>query len=325
MGYHSRQACWCQVDRAAWPLAALYSIAEARSLEPRISIERIGVKLSHLCTSTSPAFALSGVGFAYGDGMVALRDISLAIARGEKVALLGANGSGKSSLLKIMNGLLHPDAGTFRAFGEEITERALRDEAIRNRFRRRVGFIFQNSDAQLFSATVREEIAFGPLQMGLPPAQVEQRIADVAAMLGIAALLDRPPFHLSGGEKKKVALASVLVINPDAILLDEPTGGLDPRSQRWLVEMLVALHGAGKTIVTATHDLDVVPEIADRAIVMSEEHGIAAIGPPCDVLTDTALLLRVNLIHSHTHWHGSLCHEHPHFHGGAHTHEHPDP
>lgn len=270
----------------------------------------------------TPAFQLSGVHFAYLDGMPALRDISLRIEKGEKVALLGANGCGKSSLLKILNGLLHATAGEFQAFGEILTEKTLQKEVVAHAFRRRVGFVFQNADAQLFSPTVREDIAFGPLQMGLPREQVEQRISDVAGMLGITRLLDRAPFHLSGGEKKKVSIASVLVINPDAILLDEPTNGLDPRSQRWLVDLLVTLHSAGKTIVTATHDLGIVPEIADRVIVMSEEHTIAAEGAACDILADQTLLLRVNLIHEHSHWHGSFRHSHPHSHTGDHCHDH---
>jgi cobalt/nickel transport system ATP-binding protein len=141
-------------------------------------------------------------------------------------------------------------------------------------------------------------------------------------MLDIARLLDRPPFQLSGGEKKKVAIASVLIINPDAILLDEPTNGLDPRSQRWLVDLLVSLHRAGKTLVTATHDLDIVPEVADRVIVMNERHGIEAIGDAHAILENDALLLSVNLIHEHAHWHGSLRHSHPHHHGGDHSHDH---
>lgn len=279
----------------------------------------------HLSTRTPehPAFELSNVGFAYDSAGPALRDISLTIERGEKIALLGANGCGKSTLLKILNGLLHPTSGTLHAFGETITERSLRDEATAHRFRRRVGFIFQNADAQLFSSTVREEIAFGPLQMGLPRAEVEQRLADVAAMLDIARLLDRSPFRLSGGEKKRVALASVLVINPDVLLLDEPTNGLDPRSQRWLVDLLVALHGAGKTLVTATHDLDIVPEIADRVVVMNEDHTVEAVGEPRPILEDARLLLAVNLIHEHVHWHGALCHSHPHYHDAEHHHEHP--
>jgi cobalt/nickel transport system ATP-binding protein len=268
------------------------------------------------------ALALIDASFSYGGSSLALDKISLRIEQGEKVALIGANGSGKSTVLKLLNGLLHPTSGTFSVFGQELDERSLKDEKVAQQFRRRVGFVFQNSDAQLFSPTVRDEIAFGPLQMGLTHAEVEQRIADVAAMTEITRLLDRPPFHLSGGEKKKVALASVLIINPDVILLDEPTNGLDPRSQRWLVEMLVTLHRAGKTIVTATHDLEIVPEIADRVVVMDEEHKIAAVGPTDEALRNRELLLRVNLIHEHSHWHGSLCHSHPHSHSGEHDHDH---
>lgn len=268
------------------------------------------------------AFALSGVSYAYGEGVVALREVSLTIARGEKVAILGANGCGKSTLIKLLDGLIHPQSGTMTAFGEPVTEAALREEAFAYRFRRRVGFIFQNSDAQLFSPTVREEIAFGPLQMGLSREEVERRLADVVAMLGIGRLLDRPPFQLSGGEKKKVAIASTLVVNPDVILLDEPTNGLDPRSQRWLVELLVALHGAGKTLVTATHDLSIVPEIADRVLVFGEDHTLLAEGSSSVILADIPLLLRVNLIHEHWHRHGSLFHSHPHHHDAEHDHTH---
>lgn len=272
--------------------------------------------------SRPPAFQLSRVSYAYEGVLPALKDISLHVERGEKVALLGANGSGKSTLLKLMNGLVHPMTGTVAAFGEEINERALRDEALVHRFRRRVGFVFQNADAQLFCATVREEIAFGPLQMEMSQAEVARRIEDVAAMLGITPLLERPPYRLSGGEKKKVALASVLVINPEAILLDEPTGGLDPRSQRWLVDLLVTLHRAGKTLVTATHDLSIVPEIADRVFVLNEQHSIERVGAPREVLADMELLVGVNLIHEHGHYHGTLYHSHPHHHGGEHEHEH---
>jgi cobalt/nickel transport system ATP-binding protein len=276
-----------------------------------------------LLAPVESALALTDVSFSYGDH-AALDKISLRIEPGEKVALLGANGSGKSTVLKLLNGLLHPTSGTFSVFGQALDERSLKNEKVAQQFRRRVGFVFQNSDAQLFSPTVRDEIAFGPLQMGLSRAEVEQRIADVAAMTEITRLLDRPPFHLSGGEKKKVALASVLIINPDVILLDEPTNGLDPRSQRWLVEMLVTLHRAGKTLVTATHDLEIVPEIADRVVVMDEEHRIAGVGPTDEILRNRDLLLLVNLIHEHSHWHGSICHSHPHSHSGEHDHDHGD-
>jgi cobalt/nickel transport system ATP-binding protein len=266
--------------------------------------------------------ALDSVRYTYPGGGVALDGVSLNIACGEKVALLGANGSGKSTLLKIMNGLIHPDSGRYVAYGQEITESSLRNEAVSFAFRRRVGFVFQNSDTQLFSATVREEIAFGPLQLGLPAEQVEQRIRDVAAMVEVTPLLDRAPYHLSAGEKKKVALASVLIINPEILLLDEPTSGLDPRSRQWLVGLIVTLHQAGKTIVTATHDLDIVRQVADRAVVMDEAHRIASEGSPETILADHHLLTRANLVHDHFHWHGSYGHSHPHHHGGEHDHTH---
>ena len=268
------------------------------------------------------AFVLSQVSYRYAANVAALENVSLTIAQGEKVAILGANGSGKSTLIRILDGLLHPQSGTVTAFGEPLTEAALREEQTVYRFRRRVGFVFQNSDAQLFSPTVREEIAFGPLQLGLPRPEIERRLDDVAALLGLRKLLDRPPFQLSGGEKKKVALASTLVVNPDVILLDEPTNGLDPRSQGWLVGLLCDLHAAGKTLVTATHDLSIVPLIADRAFVFSEEHTLVTEGPSRAILNNADLLLRVNLIHEHLHRHGDLIHTHPHFHDHDHEHAH---
>lgn len=260
----------------------------------------------------SNTFVLSNVSYHYLSGAVALEDVSLTIAPGEKIAILGANGSGKSTLLRLLSGLAFARTGQVRAFGQEVTEAGLQDEATAYRFRRRVGFIFQNSDAQLFSPTVREEIAFGPLHIGLPPAEVEGRVHDIARLLDIEPLLDRAPFQLSGGEKKKVAIACVLTLNPDALLLDEPTAGLDPRSQSWLLNLLLRLNGAGKTLVTATHDLNMVPTLADRVFVFSEQHRLVAQGPSRDILADTDLLLRVNLIHPDWHRHNGLWHVHSH-------------
>ena len=268
-----------------------------------------------------PAFSLVNVHYQHSRGVVALDGVGMEITQGEKVAILGANGCGKSTLLRLLNGLLFAQSGTVEAFGIPLTETNLRDEATAHRFRRRVGFVFQNSDAQLFSPTVREEIAFGPLQMGLDQAEVEQRIREVIGLLDIQNLLERAPFQLSGGEKKKVAIASTLVINPDALLLDEPTAGLDPRSQAWLVELLVRLHGAGKTLITATHDLNLVPDLADRVLIFSEQHRIVAEGSTQTLLADADLLVRVNLIHANWHRHGTLWHFHtkaadrPHSHG----------
>lgn len=266
-----------------------------------------------------------GLRYAYLERFVALDGVSLEVRRGEKVALLGANGSGKSTLLKILDGLLFADEGTFHAFGELITEDNLEDERFAMGFRSRVGFIFQNSDAQVFSPTVREEIAFGPLQLGWERDEVEQRIADVLAMLEIEDLAERAPFQLSGGEKKRVAIGSVLAMNPEVLLFDEPTAALDPRTQAWLVELILELNRAGKTIVMATHDLDILDAVADRCAVFSEEHRIVTDGPTARVLADRELLVDVNLIHDHAHVHrlGSLVERHVHDHRPDH-HQHSD-
>jgi cobalt/nickel transport system ATP-binding protein len=235
--------------------------------------------------------------YSYLDRFPALAGVSLDVVRGEKLALLGANGCGKSTLLKILDGLVFPDSGTVHAFGEQVTEDNLEDEQFNRGFRSRVGFVFQNSDSQVFSPTVREEIAFGCLQLGLDRDTTLGRIDDVLAMLGIADLADRAPFQLSGGEKKRVAIASVLVMNPEVLLFDEPTAALDPRTQHWLVELIVELNEAGKTIVLATHDLDVLDTLADRCVVFTEDHQIGRIGTAADILGDRDLLLEVNLVH----------------------------
>jgi cobalt/nickel transport system ATP-binding protein len=252
------------------------------------------------------------VRYAYLERFLALDGVSLTIRRGESVALLGANGTGKSTLLKILDGLIFPDDGAYEAFGQTVTEQNLEDEQFCAGFRSRFGFVFQNSDAQVFSPTVREEIAFGPLQMGLPSEQVEERLSDVVQALGIEDLVDRAPYQLSGGEKKKVAIASVLAMNPEVLLFDEPTATLDPRTQQWLMELMVELNRAGKTIVFATHDLDVLEVVATRCVVFSENHRIVVGGTPQDVLARRDLLLEVNLIHAHSHRHGTELHGHEH-------------
>jgi len=252
------------------------------------------------------------VSYTYLDRFPALDDVSLTVERGEKLAMLGANGCGKSTLLKLLDGLLHPDAGRYDAFGSEVTEDNLEDEQFSRGFRSRVGFVFQNSDAQVFSPTVREEIAFGPLNMGLARDEVEARVGETMAMLDISDLADRAPYQLSGGQKKRVAIASVLVMNPEVLLFDEPTAALDPRTQQWLVDLIVELNDAGKTIVLATHDLERLDVLADRCVVFSEDHRIVAEGTPAEILADHELLVAVNLVHEHGHAHGTLVHSHTH-------------
>jgi cobalt/nickel transport system ATP-binding protein len=248
----------------------------------------------------APILVATGLSYSYLDRYPALQDVSITIGRGERVALLGANGCGKSTMLKVLDGLIFPTAGTYTAFGEMVTEDTLEDEQMSQGFRSRVGFVFQNSDAQVFSPTVREEIAFGPLQLDLSRDETTGRVDDVVTMLGIEDLLDRAPYQLSGGQKKKVAIATVLVMGPEVLLFDEPTAALDPRTQYWLMDLIEQLGEAGKTIVHATHDLGTLYRIADRCVVFSEDHRIVTEGAPEETLANRDLLLHVNLIHEHS-------------------------
>jgi len=270
-------------------------------------------------------FDLRNISYSYVGKINALKDISLEIGQEEQVSIIGTNGSGKSTLLAILNGLIYPTSGEFYAFDNQITEEvfdSIKDNEFRSFFRTKVGFVFQNSDIQLFSPTVYEEIAFGPLQLDVTPEEVKTRVEDVLEMMEIAKLRDRSPHTLSGGEKKKVCIATVLVNNPDVLLLDEPTAGLDPRTQLWLVELLQELGQAGKTIIIATHDLEIIEQISKRAIVMGEDHSIKVDGSAEEVLSDFDLLLAANLIHEHMHLHGRLVHEHLHGHKEEHIHGH---
>ncbi|MDG4760498.1 ABC transporter ATP-binding protein [Micromonospora sp. WMMD710] len=242
-------------------------------------------------------FSCRDLRYTYLDRFPALAGVSLDVRPGERVALLGPNGCGKSTLLKLLDGLIFPDSGTFTAFGHPVTEDVLEDEQFSTAFRSRVGFVFQNSDTQVFSPTVRDEVAFGCLQLGLSEDETRTRVEDVLRMLDITDLADRAPFQLSGGQKKRVAIASVLVMNPDVLLFDEPTAALDPRTQQWLIDLIVELGAAGKTIVLATHDLDGLDTIAGRCLVFAEDHTIARSASPTDVLADRDLLLQANLIH----------------------------
>jgi cobalt/nickel transport system ATP-binding protein len=206
--------------------------------------------------------------------------------------------------------------------GHELTEDVLERSDFGPRFRKEVGFLFQNSDAQLFCPTVEEELAFAPLQLRLGKDEVRRRIDDTLALMDLDSLRHRPPQTLSAGQKKRVALAALLVVNPSVLLLDEPTSGLDPRSQYLLLDLLDQLHQTGVTLITATHDLALVPHLSDRALVLNEEHRLVADKPAREILSDTDLLLSVNLIHAHMHQHDGFAHMHPHQHIIAHDHTH---
>jgi cobalt/nickel transport system ATP-binding protein len=276
------------------------------------------VTVSSADRGAGPLLACRELRYSYLGRFGALDGVSFGIDAGESVALLGANGCGKSTVLKVLDGLLPPDSGSYHAFGTEVTEDHLDDEQFSRAFRSRVGFIFQNSDAQVFSATVRDELAFGPLNLGLDADAVVARVDDTLAMLDIGGLADRAPYQLSGGEKKRVAIASVLVMNPEVLLFDEPTAALDPRTQHWIVELLAELHEVGKTIVLATHDLETLPLVSERCIVLGEDHRVALDGPTPAVLGDVDVLRSENLIHAHSHLHAGAAAPHAHGHGSGH-------
>lgn len=244
-------------------------------------------------------FEVRNVSFAYEGKQTALDDISLTVHAGESLVILGANGCGKSTLLKLLDGLYFPTQGTISAFGNPLTEDALRDDPYNFAFRRRVGLVFQDSDVQLFSPSVLDELAFAPLQLGLSRAEVNRRVDSALELLRIEKLRDRAPHHLSGGEKRRVALASLLTLQPEVWLMDEPTTGLDPRSQSWLVEFILEQRKQGRTVITATHDLAIAEDIASMIYVFSEDHRITASGASADILGDHDLLHRCNLSHYH--------------------------
>ena len=266
-----------------------------------------------LAFDATPVFDVADVHYAYHD-TPALNGLSLTIHAGQRIVLLGANGSGKSTLLRLLDGLYFPSRGRIEAFGEALTEERFAEDETALAFRGRVGLVFQNPDVQLFNPTVFDEIAFGPLQMGWPKDEVRRRVARALDDFAIAHLKDRPPHRLSGGEKKRVALASVLVLEPDVLLFDEPTASLDPQSASHLIDLLVESRGSGRTVVTATHDLDIVEDIADHCFVLDAGRVIAE-GSPHEILHDVALLKRAGLSHAHLHLHGAhAAHSHHHLH-----------
>ncbi len=261
-------------------------------------------------------YELTNMSYQYSDGKTALQDLNLTVAAKERLVLLGPNGCGKSTLQKILAGLIFASSGHVTAFGADIQLQSMKDKRFSTAFRRKVGFVFQNSDVQIFCTSVLDEIMFGPLAMGMNFAQAKERAEELLSFTGISALAHSSPHHLSGGEKKKVAIAAVLAVNPEVLIFDEPTNGLDPRSQRWIIDTINQLNQAGKTIILATHYLELVPELADRVVVLDDNHRIIASDKPETILADRELLLTANLIDPryHLHLHGTDRHVHVHLH-----------
>ena len=220
-----------------------------------------------------PLIEFRDVLFSYA-GHTVVDGVSLQVDRGELVALLGPNGCGKTTIMRLINGLELTDAGAYLFDGRVVDAAYLKDSAAAQRFHQRVGFVFQNADAQLFCATVGEEVAFGPAQMGLPTDELERRVRDAMELFQVADLVDASPYQLSGGQKKRVALAAVVSMNPDILVLDEPTNGLDEDSCDIVVNFLLAYVAAGKTVLMSTHHQDLVRRLEARAIYIDRYHHV---------------------------------------------------
>ncbi|MDD5431715.1 MAG: ABC transporter ATP-binding protein [Candidatus Omnitrophica bacterium] len=265
-------------------------------------------------------FELKEIYFSYLGKIPALCGINLKIEEGSKVAVIGANGTGKPTLLTMLDALAFPDKGSIKAFDKELTEELFTDNEFSRFFRSKVGFVFQNPEVQLFCPTVKEDIAFGPLQLGVSPEETKKRLEEVVSELRIAHILGRSPHQLSIGEKRKVAIASVLAVKPDVLLLDEPTAGLDPQTTRDIIDILVDQNKAGKTILTATHDMHIIEEIADVVHVFSTDKKIVRSANPSELLSDQLFLETHNLVHIHRHHHKEVVHTHSHLHKDEHHH-----
>lgn len=211
--------------------------------------------------------------YTYG-AQTGFHDVNLEVKRGESVCIMGPNGSGKSTLLKTIVGLFALENGQYTFNDRQIDQRFLKDSANTGPFYQKFGFVFQNSDIQLFNTSVTEELAFGPEHLGLPDADVKKRVDDCLKLLKIERLRDRVPYHLSGGEQKLVAIASVLTMNPEIIILDEPFNGLSPKYRTLIAQIINQLHAAGKTIIISSHHFNQIRSLVDRVYVFSEDHTI---------------------------------------------------
>ncbi len=235
------------------------------------------------------AVDLQGVQYRYPNGYIAFDEVNLQVGLHERAVILGANGAGKSTLLSVISGVLEPTKGSIQILHQELTPKTKR------KIRASVGLVFQEPDNQLFMPSIWEDVAFGPLNMGLSEEEVRHRVDEALEIVGIASLRDKPPHHLSVGEKKRAAIATVLAMRPKILILDEPTAHLDPKSRADFIKFLTKLHKQGDlTLITATHDVDSVPLLADRAYVLNKGR-ITARGTVASVFSDTKTLAKARL------------------------------
>jgi len=228
--------------------------------------------------------------YTYPDGTTALRNLNMEIGRGERVAVIGPNGAGKSTLFLHLNGILRPSAGEIIIDGEKINYS--KSELIR--IRQKVGIVFQNPDDQLFSPTVRDDVAFGPMNLGLSEDEVEERVRESLERVGMSGYEERAPHHLSGGEKKRVAIAGILAMKPEIMVLDEPTTGLDPETTDGIIEILLELSSEGITVIISSHDVEILSQFAERIFVLNSGELIAE-GTPCEIFGEPEIIRRASL------------------------------
>lgn len=241
-------------------------------------------------TTEAPIIELKDISYFYASSKTkALDSVSLKIYPGEKIAILGANGAGKSTLFRQFNGILKPSSGQILINGQEITRKNIKQ------VRQTVGMVFQNPDDQILAPTVEQDVAFGPMNMGLPEEEVERRVAEALELVHMSGFEERSPHHLSGGQKKLVAIAGILAMRPRVVVLDEPTAGLDPLTASQVINMIEEMNlQLGITVILSTHDVDIVPSFADRVYVI--HHGqIGAEGTPEEIFSKCDLLTHAHL------------------------------
>lgn len=228
--------------------------------------------------------------YIYHDGVHAIKDINIKIKEGEKVAIMGPNGAGKSTLFLHFNGLKEPDSGNIEVDGEKMVYN--KKELLE--IRQKVGIVFQNPNDQLFAPSVEEDVAFGPMNLGLPIEEVEKRTAEALELVEMSDSKDKPPHHLSGGQQKKVAIAGIIAMRPEIMILDEPTAGLDPQGVDQILEILNKLNDEGMTIVISSHDVEMINDFADHIFVLKEGK-IIGDGTPDEIFSNHELLEKANL------------------------------
>ena len=236
-------------------------------------------------------FRLENLSHQYSDGTLALNDVSLSFDKGERIALLGTNGSGKTTLLHHLNGILKPTSGKIYYEDKPLQY----DSKSLLELRRRVGFVFQDPNDQLFAPSVKQDVAFGPLNLGQPTDQVKKIVEESLRTVGMAEFAEKPPHFLSLGQKKRVALAGVLAMQPEVLIMDEPTSNLDPRATSEILHLLLQLNKeSGITLLLATHDVDMVPLFANRLYIL-DKGKLVSEGSPKELFSDTEMIRRVNL------------------------------